>query len=503
MDNLETAPVAGAETTADTRPIWSPDSRQIAYFAEGKLKKISVDGGPAQTICDANGADGTWSTSGEILFDGAATDPIRRVSAGGGVPENLVLPNAEIGHASVAWPEWLPDGRHFLYMAGNQEGENFLVAGEIGSDEAKQLMPVSSRVQYVEPGYLLYIRDDTLVAHPFDASKLELTGDPRPIADHVGAVSTGHSPFTASQNGTLVFNSAGGSVHQLLWRDRTGRELGTLGDPAAYATFHIGPDPNRVVFDVFDDQTENRDLWVHDLGRGVSSRFTFHEGSDRSPLWSPDGSRIAFSSPRGTSRDIFVKNASGAGQAEILLEDSMSLHPCDWSKDGKYLVYMALSPESGWDIWALAPDGSIDPFAVVASPFIDARPVFSPDGRWLAYQTDESGRPEIYVQQFPEASGKWQVSTAGGTEPIWSPDGREIFYLDAGQNLVSVQVETGQSFKAGLPNTLFEAGLVPTVQRNRYVISNDGERFLMLTPMDSQSNPPMTVVQNWTVSLDR
>ena len=503
MDNLEATVVSGAETTSDTRPIWSPDSRHIAYFSEGKLRKISVDGGPAQTICDANGADGTWSKNGDILFDGAISDPIRRVSAGGGVPEDVVLPNSELGHASVAWPEWLPDGRHFLYLAGNLDGESFLMAAEIGSDEVKQLMPVSSRVQYVEPGFLLYIRDDTLVAHPFNASSLEPTGDPRPIADHVGAASTGHAPFTASQNGTLVFNSAGGSVHQLMWRDRAGNEVGALGDPAAYATFDIGPDPNRIVFDVFDDQTENRDLWVHDLQRGVSSRFTFHDGSDRSPLWSPDGSRIAFSSPRGTSRDIFVKNASGAGQAEVLLEDVNSLHPCDWSRDGMYMVYMAQAPETGWDIWAFAPDGSVDPFPVVVSPFIDVRPVFSPDGRWLAYQSDESGRPEIYVQRFPEAEGKWQVSTAGGTEPVWSPDGREIFYLDSGQNLVSVQVEIGESFNAGLPETLFETRLVPLIQRNRYAVSSDGQKFLMLTPLDSQSNPPMTVVQNWPVSLDQ
>ena len=168
-----------------------------------------------------------------------------------------------------------------------------------------------------------------------------------------------------------------------------------------------------------------------------------------------------------------------------------------------YMVYMAQAPETGWDIWAFAPDGSVDPFPVVVSPFIDVRAVFSPDGRWLAYQSDESGRPEIYVQQFPEAEGKWQVSTAGGTEPVWSPDGREIFYLDSGQNLVSVQVEIGDSFNAGLPDTLFEARLVPLIQRNRYVVSSDGQRFLMLTPLDSQSNQPMTVVQNWPVSLDQ
>ncbi len=502
MDSLETTPLNGTESNADTRPIWSPDSRHIAFFADAKLKRISVDGGPAQTICDANGADGTWSSQGDILFDGDGNS-IQMVPAGGGVPKPMLSPDTETGVASVAWPEFLPGGEKFLFLQTTMEGETHLMLGRIDSEESTEIMLVDSRVQYVEPGYLLYIRDETLVAQPFDAGSGEFAGDPRPIADHVGAASTGHTPFTASQQGTLVYLTAGGGQQRLLWRDRSGRELGTIGEPARYGTFRISPDGDRVAFDIIDTQSENRDLWMHDLERGVSSRFTFHDRADISPTWSPDGSRVAFSSPRGASRDIFVKNASGAGDAEEFLTDQYPLHPCDWSSDNRYMAYMRLHPETGWDIWAVALNGPGEPFSVAETPFIDGRPAFSPSGEWIAYQSDESGRPEIYVQQFPEARGKWQVSTAGGTEPVWSGDGSEIFYLDATQNLVSVKVTTGETFKAGLPEVLFEARLVPVVQRNRYAVTADGERFLLLTPLESQTNPPMTVVQNWQLSLQQ
>ncbi len=503
MDSLETTPLAGTDSNADTRPIWSPDSRHIAFFAEGKLKKISVDGGPAQTICDANGADGSWSSSGQILFDGGAGDPIRIVSAGGGVPQDVVGPDPEAGRAAVAWPEWMPDGRRFLYLIIDAENQSRLMLGEIGSDEATELMLVSSRVQFVEPGYLLHVRDDTLVAQAIDRKSGELVGDPVPIADDVTSVSTGHAPFTASQNDILVYKTVGGSRHRLVWKDRAGRELGTLGEPAEYGAFAFGPDPNLAVVDVYDEQTQNRDLWIHDLERGVASRFTFDPASDRNPVWSPDGTRIVFSSPRNGTRDLYIKEASGAGEAEVLLADPQHLHPGDWSRDGRYLAYITQSPETGWDIWALPLDGSGEAFPVVGSKFADLLPMFSPDGRWIVYQSDQSGRMEIYVQRFPQAGGKWQVSTAGGTEPVWSADGREIFYLDAAQNLVSVRVSTGDAFKAGLPEILFEARLVPVLQRNRYAVSRDGQRFLLLLPMEAQANPPMTVVQNWTASLDQ
>jgi Tol biopolymer transport system component len=355
----------------------------------------------------------------------------------------------------------------------------------------------------VEPGYLLHVRDETLVAHPFDPKSGKLVGDPKPIADDVSTASTGHAPFTSSQTGTLIYRTLGGSRHRLVWKDRSGLELGTIGDPAEYGAFALGPDPKLAVFDLYDQQTENRDLWIHDLERGVASRFTFDQASDRNPVWSPDGSRIVFSSPRGGSRDLYIKDASGAGQAELLLDDPDNLHPGDWSRDGRYLAVMKLSSDTDWDLWALPMDGSGEAFPVVQTPFAELLPMLSPDGRWVVYMSDESGRMEVYVQRFPQPGGKWQVSTAGGGEPVWSADGSEIFYLDAAQNLVSVKVSAGEAFKAGLPEILFEARPVPVLQRNRYAVSEDGQRFLLLLPVETQANPPMTVVQHWPASLDR
>jgi hypothetical protein len=473
----------------------------VGFFSGGKLKKIAVDGGPAQTICDAGGADGSWGRSGEILFDGAATDPLYRVAASGGVPKPAVTVDAEAGETSLAWPEFLPDGRRFLYLAWGQGGEKKLMLGELDSDEAIELIDVDSRVQYIEPGYLLYVRENTLVTQAFDASSGEVKGEPMPVADEVSASGTGHSPFSASQDGILVYQSEGFSVRQLVWRNREGHELGIVGDPKLYGVMSLAPDNARMVVSVFDPEAEHRDLWIHDLERGTASRFTFDPEADINAVWSPDGSRIAFSSSRDGSFDLFVKDEAGGGEVEKLLSSEHSIHPADWSRDGRFLVYSMLAGGNTWNLWALPLEPPGEAFPVVESEFFDVRPVFSPDGRWLAYESDESGRFEVYVRKFPGPSGKWQVSTNGGAEPQWSPNGREIFYLDAAQNLVSVAVEIGETFRAGMPESLFEARLFPRIQRTRYVVSADGERFLMLTPLESQSLPPTTVVVNWQESL--
>lgn len=505
FDNLEARPLPGTETTMDTRPFWSPDSRHLAFFAGGKLKKIAIDGGPPQSVCDApNGADGTWGSSGKILYDGAGSDPIHGVDAGGGIPKPVVEVDREAGETSAAWPEFLPDGRHFLYQVSLGGGDKKIMLGELDSDEADFVVDVDSRVQYVEPGYLLYVREDTLVAQPFDARAGEIAGEPRPLADQVGASSVGLADFSASHDRTLVYRSeVGFDVRQLMWRDRAGQDLEAVGRADMYGALSLSPDGRRLAVDVYDPQAEHRDLRVHDLERGTASRLTFDPRFDTNPVFSPDGSRIVFSSNRAGSYDLFSKQASGAGEVDELLTAEEDLYPCDWTDDGRFLVYMKAEASNAFDIWALRLDGSGDPFPVVQSQFSDVRPVFSPDGRWLAYESDESGRPEIYVRPFPGPGGKWQVSTDGGIEPHWSAGGREIVYLDPTQHLVAVAVEAGETFSAGIPEPLFRARLYQRTQRNRYVVSADGQRFLMLSPMESQSQPPTTVVLNWDASLER
>ena len=498
LDSLEPVLLTRVDGNQEFRPIWSPDGNHIAFFSGGKLRKISADGGPPQTICDApTGADGSWSTTDEIFFDGAGGDPILRVAASGGIPKPVIETDTDSGVNFVAWPEVLPNGHDYLFTIDNSDGERNLAVGTVDSEDFTVLTPTQSRAQYLTSGHILYVWEETLVVQPFDAGTGEIKGEPKPLADQIGANATGLAHFSASEDGVLVYRAEGVGARKLLWRDRSGREIETLGPPSEYASFALSPAGDRVLVETMDENTSGREIWIHELERGVTSRFTFAPGDDANSVWSPDGQRVAFMSDREGSPNIFIKDASGAGDAEILLADDKVLMPVDWTRDGSHLAFMKLDGDNGWDIWALPVDSPNDAFPVVQSRFFDARPSFSPDGQWVAYESDESGRPEIYVRPFPGPGGKWQVSPGGGEEPHWSADGREIFYLDVAQNVVAVPVTTTANFRAGVPEVLFEARFFPTLQRNRFVATPDGQRFLTLSPMASQSNPPTTVVLNW------
>jgi len=504
MDSVEARPIAGTEGARDDgRPMWSPDSRQVAFFVGGKLKKVPAAGGPAQTISDGNGADGSWSVKGEILYDGAGDAPLMRVSAAGGIAKPEVSPNDLDGVTGLGWPEFLPDGEHFIYLAETSEEGNKVMIRSLNSGEESLIGTSDSRVEYAEPGYLVYVLNGMLVAHPFDADAGVLSGDPLPLADNIGVDAVGLADFSASNDGTLAYRGGQTGERQLLWRDRTGRELGQVGEFAKYTNSAISPDGQRVVMDVIEPDGANIDLWIHDLERGVASRFTFDAGYDIVPVWSPDGSRIVFTSSRGEGSDaLYWKDASGAGEAELLLALEENLYASNWTRDGSVLTYGVLSADTSWDIWALPMDGGGEAFPVLQSEFSEVRSSFSPEGRWMAYESNESGDWEVYVTQFPGPGGKWQVSTNGGREPQWSADGREIFYLDATENLVTVPVSIGTTFRAGLPETLFDAGLFPVLARRRYLVTDDGERFLMLSPIAGDSIQPISVVLNWQAGLE-
>jgi Tol biopolymer transport system component/predicted Ser/Thr protein kinase len=502
LDSVGARPLAGTEGVGDTRPIWSPDSRYIAFFVGGKLKKVPVSGGPAQTISDVNGADGSWSTRGEIVFDASANDPLRRVSASGGVAKTEVAVDDLEDVISLGWPEFLPDGRKFLYIADTAGAAGTITLHTIGEKEDIALTPADSRVQYAEPGYLIYVIDGMLVAHPFDADRGALTGEPIPLADNVGSSTVGLADFSVSRDGTLAFRSGETGGRRLVWRDRSGREIGALAEGSDFEDTWISPDGRRVVTAIGEKESGNVDLWVHDIERDVSSRFTFDPANDDFPLWSPDGSEIVFSSQRSGDQDLYQKDASGVGAAEVLLAVGEPLIAGDWSRDGNTLLYMRRGAETTWDIWALPMVGSREPFPLLQSEFIEVRPSFSPDGKWFAYQTNESGREEIYVRQFPGPGGQWQVSTNGGVEPMWGENGSEIFYLDGSRNLVSVPVAIGATFEAGIPQQLFNPEIFAVTLRNRYSVSADGQRFLVLSSMSGEAIRPTTVVLNWHAGLE-
>jgi Tol biopolymer transport system component len=500
LESLEARPVPGTEG-ASFRPFWSPDSRFIGFVASGKLKKVNLSGAPPQTICDApSGADGAWSREGVILFDGEAVDPIRRVSAAGGTAQSAVVPPAKAGN--VGWPEFLPDGRHFLYNASETGSESKLMLASLdGKGPPKELLSVGSRVQYADPGYLLYVRDGTLVAQPFDARSLKVTGEPVPLTEKMSITGGGLADFSAAGPEALVYRGGEGASNRLQWVDRTGKVLSEIDKPQQYGNTAISPDGKRVAFEIRDPRTDKRDIWIRDLSRGVSSRFTFGPSDNFSPIWSPDGTRIVFCSDRKGPPGLYEKAASGTGQERELWSCGEPLSATDWSRDGRFLAVSRLSAKTDWDIWIVPTDGKTQPFAFLQERYMEIRASFSPDGRWIAYQSNESGRTEVYVQQFPGPGGKWQISTEGGVEPHWSGDGKEIFYTAADSKIESAAVETGATFNAAIPRTLFDARLEPVGRRNRVAVTRDGKQFLLLSPLGKERMQPLNVILHWTASL--
>ena len=498
VDTLEARPLPGTEGAL--RPFWSPDSKYVAFVAEGKLRKVPLSGGPAQTICDApTGSDGTWNASGVILIDGQATDPIWRVEAAGGIAKVEIGLDSAKGITSVGWPEFLPDGRHFLFMSGPAGGDNqALMVGELGSTERKELFKTTSKVAYAAAGYLLYVREQTLVAQPFDAAKLAITGEPVPVGEGLGVNNVGGASFSLSTNGVLAFRAGETLGRRLMWVDRNGKETPALDDARDYADTWLSPDEKRFVFDMSEDKG---DLWIRDLARGITSRFTFEPEREFAPVWSPDGRRIVYSKQSKTW-DLFAKDAAGTGEPAEILKSGENKFASDWSRDGAWLIYNSQGKDTGWDLWALPMSGGDrKPIPLARTKFGELGGSLSPDGRFLAYRSNESGRNEVYVQEFPEARSKWQVSANGGGDPFWRGDGRELFYRGRDLSLMAAPVQTTPTFNAGTPQALFKARFALINARGLYRPTRDGQRFLMLETLGKEAIPSLTVVLNWTGAL--
>ena len=502
LSALEAQPLAGTE--GGVRPFWSPDSRFIGFMADGVLKKIEVSGGPPTKICDAvGGSDGSWSPEGVILFDGTGNDPIHRVSASGGTKAVAVALDPAKKETSVGWPEFLSDGKHYLYLVGGEKPEDSAYwIGSIDSDKRTKLMQAQTLVTF-SPGYLLFARDRTLVAQPFDAKAMKTTGDPIPLAEKVGTDNVGLALFSVSRNGVLAYRTgeAGG---RLLWRDRSGRDLETVGDPANYGNPTLSPSGDRVAFNRTDERSARSDVWTRDLGRGVTSRFSLGPGNNIRPLWSPDGGTIVFSSDRDGVPNLYSKSTQGQSEEKLLLKTDVPAFAGSWSPDGRYVAYATLDPKTNWDLWALPTFGDRKPIPILVAPFEELNPVFTPDGRFIVYSSTESGRPEIYVQTFPVGSGRWQISNTGGVDPSWRGDGKELFYRTPDQKLMAVEIKVaGNDVQVGVPRVLFPISLRGGNARNKYAASADGQRFLIDAPLGRESLSPTTVVLNWQEGLGK
>jgi len=492
-------------------PFWSPDSRSVGFFSlvEGKLKKVVLVGGGPQTVCDVPhwGVGGAWSREGIVVFALLTGAPLYQVSAAGGQPKPLTVldkSRGEIGHAA---PQFLPDGRHFLYLARcERRQDNAIYVGSLDGKPPRRLLAGDSTAVYAPPGYLLFVRGQTLLAQPFHPGKLRLDGQPAAAAEAVGAptVNVFGGQFSVSENGVLAVQHGWAGETQLAWYDRAGRRLAQVGEPHVDTNPALAPDEKRVAVGRLDPQTNTRDIWLLDLGRGTSTRFTFDPSDDFNPMWSPDGSRIAFTSDRKGVRNLYHKAASGVGRDELLLETGFHKSVEHWSRDGRFILFNEVAVSgSGMDVWALPVGGRAagPPFRVIEGPEAwDDQGQVAPDGRWIVYRSNESGRFEVYVQGFPPTGGKWQISTAGGDEPKWRDDGQELFYLE-GNNMMAVEVQPSRTpFEAGVPRKLFEAPLVSEIRRNRYLVSRDGQKFLLLTPAARDSRP-ISVILNWTAAL--
>jgi len=501
-----------AKSLGDTEganfPFWSPDGKSLGFFGDGKLKRLEIAGGPARVLCDApSGRGGTWNKEGMILFtpSGRLGGGIYRIPAGGGTPERVSMPDTSIGENTHRWPQFLPDGKHYLYLGGNVSGgieTDAIYVGAVDSKERKFLTKSLANGTYAEPGYLLFYRENTLFAQRFDAKKLELSGDAMPLltdVQYLGRIL--YAAYAASGNGLLLAeNRSAVSLSRLVWYDRKGNEVGRVGKPDDYSNVALSPDGKSVAVDKSGGATANTDVWVYDLQGESEKRLTFDPAIDALPAWSPDAKEVVFASSRRQLFDMYVKDVS-AGEAEKeLLRDTEDLYPTDWSHDGKTILYM-----NGRDFWTLAIPERKGSLFIKATGLLNSAH-FSPDAKWVAYASNESGKWEIYVTNFPEAKAKWQVSNGGGEQPRWRADGKELFFLSGKGRVMSVQVKGGTNFDAGTPVELFQANpreLVATSEQCVYDVSRDGQRFLINTQVKQADSEPMSVVLNWDAELKK
>jgi Tol biopolymer transport system component len=510
LDDVDARALPGTDDAQE--PFWSPDSRWIGFFdGGGQLKRVSVSGGSVQTITsavsDPRGA--SWGPDDTILF-GTGYGGVYRVAASGGAPHPVTELNS--GEGSHRWPQFLPDGRHFLFTVRGPADHRGVYVGAVDGPDRHLVIRTDGNAHYAAPGYLFFLDADTLLAQSFDAERLELAGRPMPVAAGVGRNSRGDGAFSTASAGTLAYAGSSLRPGHLTWFDRSGNPLGVVGPAGAhdYADFRLSPDESRLAASLVDPAVSVPNIWVTDLGRGGTSPFTLGPALNSAAVWSPDGGRIAFRSTRTGVTELYQKSAGAGGNDQPLLSmaaaraagvGSANLVAADWSSDGRSIALVSGSPT---DIWLLPLAGDKKPVALVQSPSDQMHANFSPDGRFIAYTSNESGRYDVWVETLPPSDRKWPISTSGGYEPRWRADGREIYYLSEDRRLMAVAVLPG-AVPFGVPRSLFQTDVHAGVNvlRTHYVPSRDGSRFLVNTRSRDLAPVSITVVLNWSAGLTR
>ena len=500
LSSLEARPIPGTEGANSL--FFSPDGRSIAFFAQGKLKRVELSGGAAVSICDVPPGphlSGTWGRGGDILFSGVTRQAVFRVSAAGGTPAEAIRLDPSRGEARIAWPWFLPDGQRFLYVLRRPDGQGNLMLAE-PEKQPRPIMAMESTVQYVDPGYLVFAREGTLLAQRFDPGSGRVTGEPFSIAEHVRYFfSTGSASFAVSRTGTLAYQ-AQDDVTRLTWLDRTGREVGTVGPPGNCLSISIAPDGRRVLFDRARPGIGTYDIWSFDLERGTETPVTSEPESEVYAVWLPGGRSVAYSAVRTSRAPQICRKDLTTGKEEQLLPGGGFQIAQDVSPDGKFLVYVEGSEHGWFDVWALPLTGGGKPVALLQAPFSKGDVRFSPDGRYLAMITGESGQPEVYVTAYPGPGERIRVSTGGARSLRWSRKGGELLYLSADGHMMSVRVRTSPSLEIGAPAALFT--LNGTAWKD-FDVSPDGQRFLAVVPKIVADELPLTVVANWASEVGK
>ncbi|HTR37756.1 MAG TPA: protein kinase [Bryobacteraceae bacterium] len=490
LDGTTARLLAGTEGAYS--PFWSPDSKSIGFFAEGKLHRVDLAGGPPTAICDLGlGRGGAWTSDGRIIFAALGTW-LMQVPASGGTVSRLT--QFASGDAAHYWPQVLPGGNVLYLVQTNQADRGGVYAASLADPNRRvRLVNVDSNALYAS-GYLLWMRGSTLVAQPFDPIHLKLSGEPQPVADPAGrSAITGRMNVSASSNGLLLYSTSGSN--QLTWLDREGKPLGTLGEPNDYVMFRISPEGRRVAAAI--GNPTRSDLWLLDVARNVATRFTFSHNGHWDPVWSPDGRVLLFRTADG----MFRKDSSGAGDEQRVLKSTGLQLPTSWSRDGHFVLYEEGISTPPLNIWILpvTPEGEAagEPKRYLDNPFVNTDGQFlpEPDPRWVAYESNESGQPEVYVQAFPAPHGKFQISAGGGRFPRWGPGGREVFYVSLDDKLMAVDLKLrADSVEPSAPHELFPLP-TPTINFIPYDVTADGQRFLVQAPPEQPA--PLTVIVNW------
>jgi serine/threonine protein kinase/Tol biopolymer transport system component len=490
-------------------PFWAPNGRSVGFFADGKLKTIDVASGrSAQIVADAPfGRGGSWNRDGVILFTPDAWSGLYRVSSSGGTPVAVTKPDVSQFQVSHRWPVFLPDGRHFLYLACNFSGrldKNTIFVGALNSDEKRSIVTASTNAFYADPGYLVYWRDNALVAQRFDLHSYSLTGEPRIVSDAVQYFPQTNLAVFSVAGKTLVAQTSAGkgaSRSQLIWFDRHGKQVGTVGPPDLVSNPKLSPDGKRVAVDQTDTDGRHVNIWIHELNSDATARLGFGPWLEQVTVWSPDGKQVLYTSNEKLFFSLYLKNADGSGSEQNIMDfGTPQQGPWDWSRDGKYMLV-----RKERELWYLTiPDRQARP--LLQSQWLIRNAQFSPDGKFVAYASSETGNWEVYVSPFPGFGSKWQVSRGGGEEPRWRRDGKEMFYLVPDGRLMAAQVKTGAGFEAGFPSVLFVTHPrqpISAMDFFSYDVTPDGQKFLVNTKVDSSNSAPLSVILNWSSEMEK